>query len=243
VKRLDFVSIFFGILERILFLPRLRKAYQKLNLDRESSPLLIMDVGANRGQSIRFFRSLFGGVVGQFIAFEPNVDLNKEIIRSASDSNLTLKNVALAESCGVKPFYFSTFVETSSLSMPDSKSRWLQIKKLILGKEFRFTEVDVQTLALDCFCSEHDVDEISILKIDVEGHELDVLQGGLQMLSEGRIKVIQIEFHDDDMRDSQEVEIDRLLRQNNFRKVGVIRHFPGNYVEALYRYSIGWGES
>ena len=41
---------------------------------------------------------------------------------------------------------------------------------------------------------EHGVDKIDLLKIDVEGFELQVLLGAQRMLSEGRIDAIQFEF-------------------------------------------------
>jgi hypothetical protein len=41
---------------------------------------------------------------------------------------------------------------------------------------------------------ENVITQIDFLKIDTEGHELDVLQGSEKMLSEGRIKCIQFEY-------------------------------------------------
>ena len=47
---------------------------------------------------------------------------------------------------------------------------------------------------LDDFCAENEVTEIGYLKIDVEGHELNVLRGAHRMLEEGRIRFVQFEF-------------------------------------------------
>jgi FkbM family methyltransferase len=47
---------------------------------------------------------------------------------------------------------------------------------------------------LDHYCQEHDIYEIDFIKVDVEGHELEVLRGASQMLKEGRIKIIQFEY-------------------------------------------------
>lgn len=47
---------------------------------------------------------------------------------------------------------------------------------------------------LDDYCEREDIGQIDLLKIDVEGHELSVLQGSTRMLSQGRIKRIQFEY-------------------------------------------------
>lgn len=52
--------------------------------------------------------------------------------------------------------------------------------------------VPVQTL--DDFCEAEGIDNIDLLKIDTEGHELSVLEGGQRLLSAGTISAIQFEF-------------------------------------------------
>ena len=52
-------------------------------------------------------------------------------------------------------------------------------------------EVDI--LTLDEFCANQKIDNILLLKIDVEGNEYNVLKGAKRMLEEGRIKYIQFE--------------------------------------------------
>lgn len=46
----------------------------------------------------------------------------------------------------------------------------------------------------DKYCQDHKIDEIDILKIDVEGAEHLVLKGFAEKLSKGKIKVIQFEY-------------------------------------------------
>lgn len=47
---------------------------------------------------------------------------------------------------------------------------------------------------LDTFCAEQGIGRIDLLKIDVEGHELSVLQGAGEMLDPERTRAIQFEF-------------------------------------------------
>jgi hypothetical protein len=47
---------------------------------------------------------------------------------------------------------------------------------------------------IDSYCREQVINRIHFLKIDVEGHELEVLQGAKGLLEAGRIDFIQFEF-------------------------------------------------
>src|SRR5260370_30375013 len=44
------------------------------------------------------------------------------------------------------------------------------------------------------YCSAHQINRIDLLKIDVEGHELDVLNGGKNMFSKSAIDMVTFEF-------------------------------------------------
>ena len=47
---------------------------------------------------------------------------------------------------------------------------------------------------VDNYCRENKIDKIDLLKLDVEGHELKILQGASEMLAADRISNLQIEF-------------------------------------------------
>ncbi len=53
---------------------------------------------------------------------------------------------------------------------------------------------EVSLTTLDLFCAEHCIAHIHLLKMDVEGHELDVLTGASQLLASGAVDAIQFEF-------------------------------------------------
>ena len=46
----------------------------------------------------------------------------------------------------------------------------------------------------DSFCRRRGIDHIDLLKIDTEGHDLEVLRGFAQMLTSQAIDVVQFEF-------------------------------------------------
>ena len=53
-------------------------------------------------------------------------------------------------------------------------------------------EIKIKTI--DSYCDEHAIKTINLLKLDIEGHELDALKGAKRMLSSGAIDFIQFEF-------------------------------------------------
>ena len=50
-----------------------------------------------------------------------------------------------------------------------------------------FSEINVQTQTLDDFCSDHNIENIDILKIDTEGNEYNVLN--LNQLTENTLDI------------------------------------------------------
>ena len=54
---------------------------------------------------------------------------------------------------------------------------------------------EVRLTTLDEFCRDEGLASISLLKIDAEGHDIEVLKGALDLLGRGRIRVIQFEYN------------------------------------------------
>lgn len=54
----------------------------------------------------------------------------------------------------------------------------------------------VSLITLDEFVEDQGIDEISLLKIDTEGNELEVLRGGIKTLKKKKIKAIHFEFNE-----------------------------------------------
>lgn len=79
-------------------------------------------------------------------------------------------------------------------------------------------QVHISITTLDAFAAEHKVGIIDLLKIDVQGYELEVLKGASLMLSSGRIRVIVLEVNFAPLYERQASfeEISTFLQSNGF---------------------------
>lgn len=64
----------------------------------------------------------------------------------------------------------------------------------IVSAEIQIETEQVEIRTLDSYCYEKDIKEIDLLKIDVEGSELDVIKGGKEYFESERIKIVQFEY-------------------------------------------------
>ena len=56
------------------------------------------------------------------------------------------------------------------------------------------TAESIDIITLDDYCAEHGIDRIDLLKLDLEGGEVDALRGAQRLLAAGSIDLIQFEF-------------------------------------------------
>lgn len=68
-----------------------------------------------------------------------------------------------------------------------------------------------------------------MLKIYTEGGERNVIQGAVETLRMGIIKNIQLESHNNNLRNNNKIEIFRLL--SNYTHQKTIKHYFGSFTE------------
>lgn len=221
--------------EAVLFYPKLRKCYRKVIL---KSDVNIIDVGANRGQSIEFFLQLFPKA--HIYAFEPNVKLATFLEKKyAGNSNIAIENSGISNQIGQLQFSENLLDETSSFEKLNADSVYLQKKASILGvarKDLIVDRYDVAVTTLSEFLRLHPNTFFDVLKIDVEGHEYECLEGLFSGNVSIPIKFIQLEKHNDDMyaSGSRTKQIETLLNANGFSQVCAIKHGFGDFEEIIY---------
>lgn len=149
----------------------------------------IFDVGANIGEYSLNLAAIYSN---SFIySFEPNVN-TFNILREKVQ---TIKKV-IPINLGLSDIAKKTEIYTYS---NDLYSQHASIYREVLSdlhEDNCITSLKIELEKLDSFCEKHKIDSIDFLKIDTEGNELDVLKGSIQMINEGKIKIIQFEFNE-----------------------------------------------
>ena len=177
----------------------------------KSAPLVLFDVGANEGAYLRMALQTLGNDVKAY-SFEPQSSpffaLEKQF---ANDPRVTAKMLALGNAATTATLYFAAEGETTA--------SFHGLDKPVEAK----TET-VHITTLDQFCLNHSIERIDILKIDTEGHEMDVLLGAQTLLRDGRISVIQFEFGEIFNRTSYHFSDFFQLLAPQYRIYRILRH-------------------
>ena len=164
-------------------LGRLQKQHAQTGL-----PLCIFDVGAHHGEFLReVIQPLTElGLPYQTHAFEPS-PVSYEVLRQAygDRANFFLNNFAL----GAEPGESTLYADSAGSDLASLSRRRLDH----FGMAFDHAE-QVKVRTLDDYCLEKSVGTIDLLKLDVEGHELEVMQGASRMFREHRVRMMSFEF-------------------------------------------------
>ncbi len=200
--------------------------------------MTIFDIGANKGQSIKFFSKIFNKPT--IYAFEPSPRTFaslKKFVEKLDGLEISIYQIGIGEKEQTINFYESILSETSTFALPDQDSNYLKRKNRILfqSSETAFTSIPTHVTTIDTFLNDNKVELIDVLKIDVEGFELEVIRGAQHALRDGKVKVVQFERHADDMREDRNPLIHDLLASIGFVKLAEIKHPIGNFFEVLYR--------
>jgi FkbM family methyltransferase len=141
----------------------------------------VFDVGANLGA----YTLLFGqwvGANGRVVAFEPSPASQAGLLRHVQMNDLVdrveIVRAAVTDRVGTADFHVDRFGGASSLYTAGQAAP---------------TTVTVETTTLDAFCAARGLTP-NVLKVDVEGAELEVLRGAREVLSSPQLSTF-VELH------------------------------------------------
>ena len=167
------------------------------------------DLGANRG----LYTCLAGDIVeeGEIHAFEPNPvaasDLEQNIQYNNLSSKVTIHQKAVSDTREEIPF----------LVRSDSTGNTLQTTTV---DEADSETITVESINLDDFIVENDLSRPTVIKIDIEGAEVNALKSAGKWLEDCRI--VYCEVHED-MIDGSDLELPAaLLRDRGLTQISRI---------------------
>lgn len=151
----------------------------------------VVDIGAHIGE---LYKSLVDCNTDfyKYYMFEPNKNSYKQLCK-IEDKRISKFNFAISSENSTKEFFLNPLEMTSSFSEINKSLFKFKLKKFLFkgSPDIKDKEL-VETKTLDNF--EIEYAKNNLLKIDTEGHELDVLKGSLNHLEKKTFKFIVIEI-------------------------------------------------
>lgn len=144
--------------------------------------IVALDIGANQGHWTSALKALNSSA--DVHVFEP----------SSSTFLLLKKNLETLKGVFLYQLALGSSIKKANLYSNFASSPLASLsKRKLIHEDIQFSNVEeVNLVTLDSWSAMHPAITPNIIKIDVEGHELEVLQGSLSMLP--NVKIIQFEF-------------------------------------------------
>ena len=172
----------------------------------------VFDVGASVGYMTDYFAQCFQNA--QIHCFEPIPETYKVLEnRMAQSKRIFTHQLAISNSSRRVRVFLQSDSGLNSLSLgvntPD--------------EAMRSASVDVQTQSLTTWCRSEGVEKIDLLKIDTEGHDIEVLEGAEEMLANKLVRYILVEatFHSDNKRNTQFSRLNEYLFPYGYKVRGI----------------------
>lgn len=204
-------------------------SYEILNNTKKQCKELntIIDVGANKGQFQKSANYFYPNA--KIYSFEPIPELYNKLGKN-NYTRITNFNMALGNEVGIQEFnkneyqHSSSFYEIDNNNFPSSKT----------------TKINVEINTLDNIAPKLDLIGTVLLKLDVQGFEMEALRGGKNTLK-NHIDYIIIEIGLKKLYNNQPTytELNKFLNEQNFELVTLLDFNLGidkSYIEADFLY-------
>lgn len=158
------------------------KKFKKINIAD------CIDIGANIGEYSANILKLNNNT--SVIAFEPSPECYKKLImlKNIFNNRFKFHKCALSNKNTSGFLYYGK--KKTGLASLDRK-----INKIPYVGESNKNRIKVKIKKLDNFIKDKNIGNIDFIKIDVEGHEMNVIEGASKFIKKKNIKLIQIEFN------------------------------------------------
>lgn len=188
-----------------------------------------IDVGAYEGN---FLNNLNNKNIKNAFFFEPNTKQFTKLKKKLK--KFSIHKFAISNKVKSSKFLINTNqVTTSTLEdVLDKRNFLFFLKTKILGMNYDKSIV-IKTNTLDNFFKDKKIKKKSLLKIDTEGNDLNVLKGGKKTLK--NIKYVIIECKKFNFyKNNSKLEIERFMLNKKFKQIKIFSTFPFIYQDILY---------
>ena len=228
----------------------IQKIFNELNINLDS--LIILDVGANVGQSITRFRKYMPKAM--IYSFEPNPDVFATLVDNhKGDISIEAHNVGVGDKLGNQIFHIQPDSGSSSFLKLNVDNEIYRLSNTELARKNHNkttlkqsvehnTPIEVPVITLQEFMNNRDIELVHLLKIDTQGFEPQVLKGCGDRLKDILLIECEIMFSDTYEKVSSFSDIENSLGDSGFilwdipyiGKFATDKCNRVNFVDALY---------
>jgi FkbM family methyltransferase len=200
-------------------------------LIKEKNPI-IFDIGAHEGESIKQFKKLWKDEVRVYSFEASKRNFSNLYHKFNGMKNVKLEHKAVSNFNGIIEFNINKSSFTNSI---------LPTIDLSDDRLEHVATESVAAITIDKYCQEHNINKIDILKIDVQGAEMLVLEGSEEMLKKGHISLVYLEicFKNQYKNQVSFADIFNFLIKFNFRLINIYdfsytQHKELRYADAIF---------
>jgi len=220
------LELLFNLLDRI-HQTRIIKFIKKFEIQ------YFIDVGAHKGEFLTYFLKLKN--IKKIYCFEPQKKIYSILYQNfKNNKKIKFFNIGLGNSNIKKNIYINKLSSTSTFKIY-KKTFYLYFKKFLLGASNNYEDkYEVKINKLDEVLRNKNLKDC-LLKIDVEGYELNVLNGSINTIK-NQVKFILIEkqfFNQYQGVSHKKVEM--LLKKHNFKLIKKFTYPLFHFQDNLYK--------
>ena len=188
---------------------RISKYLSKLDIEK------IIDIGAHKGEFLENIIKI--EKINSFYAFEPQKNIFNELNNKFhKNKKVTLFNYAMDKEIANKKIKINKLSMTSSLAEINEKSLYLKVKNFLTFSKTNFIDnYEIRTSTVDKIFENISLQK-ALLKIDVEGFEMSVIEGSKIKLKEIPFVLLENQFGNH-YKNNNFKDIIKLLSKQNFK--------------------------
>jgi len=177
--------------------------------DKGFSPKVIYDIGAHQGSWTRETKKIFTDA--SFHLFEGCSDNNSH------NTELSYHNILLGKEEALVDFHC---VDPGFVYGNTGNSIYLELTDAFIGDNYR--TIKQQMYKLDDYITKNGIPSPDFIKVDVQGAELDVLDGGRECLKNSTFVLLEVSLHRYNVGAPLFAEVVRYMDEHGFEAVDIL---------------------
>jgi FkbM family methyltransferase len=209
------IAIFvFDLIDKFIHQRNILKSIKKEKLMINT----FIDIGAHKGKYTDLFIHNYN--IKNVYMFEPQLTMFKHIKKKYKNVKIiNIFNCGISNKNEKKIFNINKHDLTSSIKKLNPKNTYLNLKSKLFSTNLKGMverKTIIKTIKLKDFFLRKNIKNVDLIKVDTEGHELEVLLGLKKKII--LVKAFLIEFHDNQTYlNYDNKKIEKILKKNNFK--------------------------